>query len=297
VEIDLSPTALDRFLAATLERPGFPGEPNVVADAAFEARLAVSMLRPLQPTTDTRMLEVGAGSGTVTAFLAHQGANIVGIEPYRQSYEGFEPIRVALEAGVADPRLLAVRAEELNLSRHGGFDLIFSVNVIEHFHPLAASLDGLERVLLPGGHMVHTCPNYRVPYEPHLRAPLVPGIPALTARLRPRLSQDPVWATLNWVTAGDIRNFAKRHGLVLRFRPGQLARTLERLSYDPAFARRQRTVARVAAVPGVAKAARLLPTTWSTPMTFELEKPEHRDYQGIQGQVGSSISTTSRDEP
>jgi SAM-dependent methyltransferase len=297
VEIDLSPTAVDRFLAATLERPGFPGEPNVVADTAFEARLAVNMLRSLKPSTDIRILEVGAGSGTVTAFLAHQGANIVGIEPYRQSYEGFEPIRTALEAGGSDPELLTVRAEELSLTVHGGFDLIFSVNVIEHFQPLETSLDGLERVLLPGGRMVHTCPNYRIPYEPHLRAPLVPRYPALTARLRPGLRQDPVWATLNWVTVSDIRRFAKRHGLVLRFRPGQLAETLERLSYDPAFARRQQTIARLAALPAVAKAAGLLPTTWSTPMTFEVVKPLNHKQRSLHDHVGSSIQTRPHLEP
>ncbi len=120
---------------------------------------------------------------------------------------------------------------------------------------------------------MHTCPNYRVPYEPHLRKPLVPAVPALTGRLWPRLRLDPVWETLNWVTAGDIREFAQRSGLVLEFRPGQLSSTLDRLGSDPAFARRQQTLARLAAWPGVKRALRVLPTTWSTPMTFELKKP------------------------
>jgi SAM-dependent methyltransferase len=270
VHLDLSDSAVDGFLAQTLERPGFPGSPDVLADTAFEARLAVDMLRPLEVTTEARILEVGAGSGTVTAFLAAQGANIVGIEPYRDSYEGFEPIRAALEAKSVHPHLLAVRADELDPARHDYFDLIFSVNVIEHFQPLGPSLDGLARVLSSGGRMVHTCPNYRVPYEPHLRAPLIPVLPSLTGRIWPQLRENPVWATLNWVTAADIRHFADRHGFALRFRPGRLSATLDRLAYDPAFARRQRGVARLAAVPGVAKALRLLPSTWSTPMTFEL---------------------------
>jgi SAM-dependent methyltransferase len=215
---------------------------------------------------------VGAGSGAVTAFLRKQGADIVGVEPARDSYEGFDPIRLGLRADGYNPQLVAMRAEELDPDDLGQFDCIFSVNVIEHFQPLDANLDGLARVLAPGGRMVHTCPNYRIPYEPHLRVPLVPAAPGLTGLLRPSVCEDPVWETLNWVTVGDIRRFARRHDLALSFRPGQLSRTLRRLDYDPAFARRQQTLARIARLPGVTRALRLLPTLWSTPMTFDLAK-------------------------
>lgn len=273
VELDLSPQAIEGFLAATLERPGFPGVRNVVADTAFEARLAIDLLRTVAPTTESRILEVGAGAGVVTAFMRNQGANIVGIEPARSSFEGFDPIRLGLEAGGYDPELMPLRAEELEPAELGYFDLIFSVNVIEHLQPLFANLDGLARVLSPGARMVHTCPNYRVPYEPHLRTPLLPAAPGLTGRLWPRLREDPVWATLNWVTAGSIRRFAQQHNLTLTFRSGQLSTTLDRLGYDPAFARRQQTLARVVAIPGVKRALRVLPTTWATPMTFDLLKP------------------------
>ena len=74
----------------------------------------------------------------------------------------------------------------------GQFEFIFSVNVIEHCQPLEPNLEGMAGVLSPGGRMLHTCPNYRVPYEPHLRTPLIPAAPGLTARLRPALSEDPV---------------------------------------------------------------------------------------------------------
>ncbi len=270
--IDLGPAAVDRFLGDTLEAPGFPGDPLVVADVAFELRLAIDMLRPLEPTTSTRILEVGAGSGAVTAFLARQGADNVGVEPNRNSFEGFDPIRAALEADRRHPKLLAVRADQLDPAELGYFDVIFSVNVVEHFQPLHACLDGMTRVLSATGRMVHTCPNYRVPYEPHLRAPLVPGVPQWSGRLWPPMRRNPVWPTLNWVTARDIRAFADRHHLDLRFRPGQLAATFDRLRSDPAFSRRQRSVARIVTLPVVENALRRIPTTWSTPMTFELAR-------------------------
>lgn len=273
MHLDLSEPAVDEFLTATLERPSFPGEPNTLADTAFELRLAADLLRPAGLTADVRILEVGAGSGALTAFLRKQGACVVGVEPARNSYEGFDPIRLGLEADGYKPDLQALTAADLDPAELGYFDFIFSVNVIEHFQPLDANLDGMARVLSPGGRMVHTCPNYRVPYEPHLRTPLVPGVPGVTGRLRPALCKDPVWETLNWVTTRDIRRFASRHDLALSFQAGQLLRTMERLEYDPAFARRQATLARLARVPGIKSALRMLPTTWSTPMTFDLVKP------------------------
>src|SRR6185369_16311116 len=96
-------------------------------------------------------------------------------------------------------------AAELDPARDGLFDVIFSINVLEHCQPLPETVLALSKVLAPGGMMIHTCPNYRVPYEPHFRLLLVPFAPRLTARLIPRLASDPLWQSLNFVTAGDLR--------------------------------------------------------------------------------------------
>ena len=77
-ELDLSAGSINAFLAATVE----PGNGDVVVDdVASEARLACRLIAGVGPTSDTRILEVGAGAGIVAAFLHQQGANVVAIEP------------------------------------------------------------------------------------------------------------------------------------------------------------------------------------------------------------------------
>jgi 2-polyprenyl-3-methyl-5-hydroxy-6-metoxy-1,4-benzoquinol methylase len=271
--LDLSDDAVSAFLARTVENKAFPGNEDMLSDLASEARLAIRLLESFGPTTATELLEIGAGAGVVAAFLHHQGASITAIEPLTEGFKPFKEVHNELAARVSMPDLLRISATELNPAHHGTFDVVFSVNVIEHMNPLHANLKAMGSVVGVQGRMVHTCPNYRVPYEPHLHVPLVPGWPALTERLAPRVRRDPVWQTLNWVTAGDIREFAQEHGFDLRFMPGQLAAAVGRLADDPAFARRQNRIAAFVRMPGVARALGWLPPEWSTPMTFLLERP------------------------
>jgi 2-polyprenyl-3-methyl-5-hydroxy-6-metoxy-1,4-benzoquinol methylase len=270
--LDLSPARIDAFLAATIEDAG----DDLLADLASEARLACRLLATLKPTRAARMLEVGAGAGVVAAFLFEQGADLLAIEPAASGFERFEPVRVLLAERAPMPMIEPLTADQLDPATHGLYDVIFSVNVLEHMQPLEPNLDALAAVLAPGGRMIHTCPNYRVPYEPHFRIPLVPGRPALTRLVARRASRDPIWKSLNWIGAGDIVRFADRHGLELRFLPGQLAAALHRLRYDEAFARRQHgpivTVLRLADASGLARLLARLPPAWMTPMTFVVRK-------------------------
>jgi SAM-dependent methyltransferase len=208
------------------------------------------------------------------------GARVTAIEPLIGGFELFAAVRAELVARVPSAAVDLDRraALELDPARDGPFDLIFSVNVLEHVHPLVASLDALAAVLAVGGRMLHTCPNYRVPYEPHFAAPLVPLVPSLTPRLRAGLAGNPLWQSLNFITAGDVIRFARRHDLELHFRAGVLADAIERLALDPAFARRQGWAGRIAAGLGRAGAGwlfRALPPTWLTPMVFEVRRLEN----------------------
>jgi hypothetical protein len=87
-----------------------------------------------------------------------------------------------------------------------------------------------------------------------------------------------LWQSLNFITARDLAQFAARADLRLTFERGVLAATVARLATDPAFARRQGTVGRIART--LARAGFLdwisaVPPTWQTPMVFTLERCSH----------------------
>jgi SAM-dependent methyltransferase len=206
--------------------------------------------------------------------VAAAGARVTAIEPLIDGFDLFAHVRAELAARVPDlPPLSPRTAAELDPDRDGHFDVIFSINVLEHCKPLAASLDGIGRVLGSGGRMMHTCANYRVPYEPHLRRPLLPLAPGLTARVSPSMARHPVWPTLNFITAGDLARFARRAGLVLELEPGVMTSAVARLDDDPAFARRQGWAGRLARAVARTGVLSLIPASWQTPMVAHLHRP------------------------
>jgi SAM-dependent methyltransferase len=254
---------------------------DIIYAEAFTALEILQWANPriLDEENDLRFLEVGAGAGLFSLFLQRHGYRVCALEPSAQGFEYSQDLCQRLQRllGVS-LNLLPLEARQLDANANETFDVIFSVNVVEHFQPLGANLEGMARVLSERGTMVHTCPNYWVPYEPHFRLPLVPFWPAATARLLPkRVSRSGLWKSFNFVNYGDIQDYAKRHQLEASFRRSALATTLRRLDSDPAFALRHRgpvkTVGKLLNRFGLTNLLERLPDRWSTPMTFQLSRP------------------------
>jgi 2-polyprenyl-3-methyl-5-hydroxy-6-metoxy-1,4-benzoquinol methylase len=249
---------------------------HLLRNLCGEARAGLMLLDWAGVQPGWRILEVGAGGGLLTAFLQSSEFDVVAIDPAGQGFELSPSLAraVAEILGVA-PRILHLAASELDRRQIGTFDLIFSVNVIEHLQPMDTNLDGLARVMAGNGSQVHTCPNYRVPYEPHFGIPLIPLAPWATPYFgRRTLLQDKLWRSLNFITVSDLRAYAKRHRLKILFRSGTIAEAMNRLLHEPAFAGRHPTVlrraARLAQITGLNSLLAKLPPIAATPMTVRL---------------------------
>ncbi len=244
---------------------------------AAESRYGFQLIAPQLPSRG-KILEVGAGLGMLSSFLRIQGHDIIALEPCTSGFDFFTRIReVVLEEAGTDLPNLPLRAEELNPDRHGPFQFIFSINVLEHIPELPGALRGMASVLAPGGRMWHTCPNYMFPYEPHYGIPLLPVFPRATGVLLPRrIAQDEVWRSLNFITYFRVKRLARANGLNTVFRKGTMANALKRLDIDAEFAARQSGIAsriqRLLKGMGVISALGALPAALSTPMMIAMEK-------------------------
>jgi 2-polyprenyl-3-methyl-5-hydroxy-6-metoxy-1,4-benzoquinol methylase len=226
---------------------------------------------------DARILEVGSGLGLLSAFLAEQGYRIVSLEPIGTGFEFLTAGRqVVLRHLKGKPeQSLEIGAEELRADRHGRFNLIFSVHVLEHVEHLDEAFAAMAGVLEPTGLMVHLCPNYAFPYDPSFGVPLVPFRPALTKHLVPKgIGSSALWRSLNFITAQRVRRLARGHGMEAQFTTGQLANMIKRMQEDPIFAERHegfaaRALAAARAI-GVERTTRMLPTWLDSPMLVEL---------------------------
>ena len=251
---------------------------RLLAIYANEARVGLRLIHPLL-RPGMRVLEIGSGIGALLNFLHSEGVDIVGIEPGGSGF-GFMPAMNAAIAAAAggSARCLVIGAEELDQAHHGGFDLIFSTNVIEHIPDLDSAFRGMARVLAHDGMMVHACPNYAIPYEPHFGIPLVPLCPRLTRHIVPgMLTRYPgLWAELNFVTARRVRRIVRGLGLAVTFDRDVLHDVLTRISEDDEFSKRQGRLGRVVRFGvrnlGLDALLKRVPGGWLTPMIFRVSR-------------------------
>jgi SAM-dependent methyltransferase len=267
----------DRAAEALVAREGFArGEARrtvdtFIGEAAFGLGLIAGGIQ-----RRTRILEVGCGAGLILRFLRAEGFDAYGLEPSESGFGFMRALIDALAKSASEDsgaELFPISASDLARERHGAFDLIYSVNVIEHVDDLGEAFAGMARVLAPQGVMVHHCPNYFIPYEPHLGIPLAPFAPRATAAIfrRKIAARRDLWDGLNFVTAADLRRIARRENLVVEFERGVLASSLRRLKTDAVFAARH-PAARFAA--RLAPALALAPAEFSTPMTARFRRAD-----------------------
>ena len=247
-----------------------------------EVPVALDLVAPLlDSTSPRRILEVGSGIGAVTACLRADGHDVVAIEPAGPGFEDMRLLQQTIEATVAalrsgaassDASPLPIGVDDLDPASHGRFDVVFSANVLEHVPDPISALERMQSVLVEGGVQRHVCPNYAFPYEPHFFLPLVPFGPSLTRLLLPsRITQTGLWESLNFVTARQVRRWARRASAEVRFDRGVLAEAVERFLADPVFAERHAGLGRVVRLLqrlGVVPLLRRLPAGLVSPMRF-----------------------------
>ena len=234
---------------------------------------------------DKRILEVGAGIGLLAGYLNSCGYQVTALEP---GLGGFG-VSAALSTAVSTrPEFSSLHrldfpAEKLDAALHGRFDFIYSINVLEHIPDLENAVRGMGAVLENRGEMVHTCPNYFVPYEPHFGIPLVPVVPRFTVNFLPKLKDSELWQSLNFITAARLNRACRAQGLMMNLEPGVMLRTFSRFDSDSEFRRRQGSsfvfkIFLFLKFTGLLYLLGKLPTSWGTPMVAKITRRESKNF-------------------
>ena len=109
--------------------------------------------RALKPLAGKRALDVGCGGGLQCEPLARLGASVTGVDAAAES------ITVARNHAAGGGLTIDYRGGELGAMGLTGFDLVTSMEVIEHVADKAAFLAALAAAMAPGGLMVLSTPN------------------------------------------------------------------------------------------------------------------------------------------
>lgn len=120
---------------------------------------------------EPKILEVGSGYGFQLCYLRKLGLNAEGVEPGKNpAFEGrYDRAIELLEAnGLSEPRRILHPAfgEALPFA-DGTFDIVYSVDVLEHVGDIEKCLTEAIRVAKPGGVVVMDVPTYNSFQEGH----------------------------------------------------------------------------------------------------------------------------------
>lgn len=124
-------------------------------------------------------LDVGCGEGGLAKALSDRGSEVVGAE---LDPRNLAICRAARSYNESAPGAL-VRGTGVRLPfRDASFDLVTSVETIEHVDRPEAFVAEMFRVVRPGGHVLVTTPNGLQPYESHARMLGVHWLPSFSRR-------------------------------------------------------------------------------------------------------------------
>ncbi|WP_334181675.1 bifunctional 2-polyprenyl-6-hydroxyphenol methylase/3-demethylubiquinol 3-O-methyltransferase UbiG [Novosphingobium sp.] len=155
--------------------------------------------RMLRPLAGRRALDAGCGAGLLCEPLARLGAAVTGVDAAAEN--------IAAASAHAEAMGLAIdyRHGELGQLGLSGFDLVCSLEVIEHVTDKALFIGQLAETLADGGLMLLSCPNR------------TPASRLLLVEAAERLGKVPR-GTHDWnafATPDELRDLADGAGLVL----------------------------------------------------------------------------------
>ena len=123
------------------------------AQHSFVWRFGAELLELLKPTTGERILDVGCGTGQLTAEIARSGAEVVGVD---SSVDMIGQARQNFPSA-SHPNLQFTLADAGTMQFNQEFDAVFSNAALHWMLDTAAVSDAMYRALKPRGRLVLEC--------------------------------------------------------------------------------------------------------------------------------------------
>jgi len=106
-----------------------------------------------QPANSLRLMDLGCGNGSITELLHRRGYSVVGVDP---SEEGIQLAKAKY------PHLTVHRGSAYDdlVKTYGKFDVVVSLEVVEHVYSPREYADAIYNLLVPGGIAIISTPYH-----------------------------------------------------------------------------------------------------------------------------------------
>jgi SAM-dependent methyltransferase len=248
-----------------------------------EARFGLSRVLPALSSfgsENVAVLEVGAGSCILSAYLASKRLHVTALEPLGPEFDFYTVLQSRVlefcRSKSIALNLVRMAGEQLELSEQ--FDMAFSINALEHMRDPLLTIDKMCNSLKLGGVALIHCPNYTIPFDSHFNIFLVTRSKRVNGWLyRSRIARYPqVWEELNFIRYIDVRRRLVHSGLSFTFNQAVMRDLVQRLFNDPIFADRMPRLVRAIGAglkySGLLNASSLIPARFQTPMEIQVRK-------------------------
>jgi SAM-dependent methyltransferase len=252
----------------------------LINDAAYGLRRVAPLLAPLD-RGGARVLEVGAGCLILSAYLAARGFRVTSLEPLPEEFGGvFFELQQQVLAHCAARKIsleLVTQAAEIYVALDR-FDVVFTIQALEHMPNPYRALDNMYASLAPGGVLLANCPNYDVPYENHIEIVLVTRSKRVNELVYPgrTAARREFWNGLTFIRYSQLRRYLVARGMAFVFDHTMLREAFTRLGEDSLFSARRGSAARrayhILRSLGLIRLLNFVPLRFQTPMEVLIRK-------------------------
>ena len=166
---------------------------------------------------------------------------MVGLEPLRSGYLRFKKIKK-----IDGENLTIINQGIEEFKTQEKFDLIFSVNALEHIPNWETYFETTQKILNANSSNVILCPNYDFPYESHYIIPINFNKKITKFFFNKYIKKHDIendivghWESINFISKKKLKKFMIKKNYNFYFDDSIKNRILNRILYDKALKKRQ----------------------------------------------------------
>ena len=217
-----------------------------VLEAEFFEEVLASDVSKLP--TGGHLVEIGAGIGLLALNLAARGYNVTAFEPEASGFTEMHSMRetvVSNWVGKFPAANFVDKYIDAETKLDKPVDYMFAINVIEHVPDYKLLIVNAIKLKADSATLRLICPNYAIPYEPHLEIPIVFNKNLTWRIFKTKIVKSTIpnpvdfWRDLSWPSQRKLKILLREIGVVAEFSRDATNHYISRALNDPKFIERK----------------------------------------------------------